>query len=248
MNKIIYQVLILALIMIAYEQWQGARSFPRIAGWWLRVILLNTAQILVVFLSTYTWDKWGFQLRLWHCNFSDTTGAWLGYVINTFFFYWWHRIRHEWPFLWRWLHQIHHSVESLEVSASFYKHPLEIIADSLLTTFICYQILGLSAQATAGATLLCGLAELFYHWNVKTPHWVGYFFQRPESHCLHHALGLHAYNYSDLPLWDMLFGTFRNPQTFHKACGFGQGQEQQLWPMLKGQDLGVSRLETRLKK
>ena len=55
------------------------------------------------------------------------------------------------------------------------------------------------------------MAELLYHWNVSTPAWLGYLIQRPESHCVHHQHGLHRYNYADLPVWDMLFGTFRNP-------------------------------------
>ena len=48
-----------------------------------------------------------------------------------------------------------------------------------------------------------------------------YIFQRPESHCVHHQEGLHSFNYADLPLWDMLFGTFRNPKEWQSRCGFG---------------------------
>jgi sterol desaturase/sphingolipid hydroxylase (fatty acid hydroxylase superfamily) len=44
--------------------------------------------------------------------------------------------------------------------------------------------------------------------------------QRPESHCLHHEYKIHGRNYSDLPLWDMLFGTFANPQRFTGKVGF----------------------------
>jgi sterol desaturase/sphingolipid hydroxylase (fatty acid hydroxylase superfamily) len=81
------------------------------------------------------------------------------------------------------------------------------------------------------------LAELFYHWNVKTPHWLGYIFQRPESHCVHHQEGVHSFNYADLPLWDMLFGTFRNPRTWEARCGFGAENEHRLLEMLFGVDV-----------
>ena len=37
--------------------------------------------------------------------------------------------------------------------------------------------------------------------NVRTPQWLGYLVQRPESHSVHHQRGVHAYNYSDLPLF-----------------------------------------------
>ena len=33
---------------------------------------------------------------------------------------------------------------------------------------------------------------------------------------------MHACNYGDLPVWDMLFGTFRNPAGFEGAVGFDQ--------------------------
>jgi len=57
--------------------------------------------------------------------------------------------------------------------------------------------------------------------GVRTPYWVGYIVQRPESHCIHHQEGMHAYNFSDLPLWDILFGSFRNPRRGQARCGFG---------------------------
>ena len=49
---------------------------------------------------------------------------------------------------------------------------------------------------------------------MKTPPWLGYVIQRPEAHFVHHARGVHTYNYGDLPIWDILFGTFRNPANF----------------------------------
>ena len=55
-------------------------------------------------------------------------------------------------------------------------------------------------------------SAIFQHANVRTPRWLGYFVQRPESHSLHHERGVHRDNYSDLPVFDMLFGTFRNPR------------------------------------
>ena len=31
----------------------------------------------------------------------------------------------------------------------------------------------------------------FQHANIRTPRWLGYLVQRPESHSLHHARGVH---------------------------------------------------------
>ena len=96
---------------------------------------------------------------------------------------------------------------------------------------------GLGPAAAANAVLLSGLAELFYHWNVRTPYWLGFIFQRPESHCVHHQEGVHSYNFADLPLWDMLFGTFRNPRQWQARCGFGPEREHRLFDMLAGVDV-----------
>jgi sterol desaturase/sphingolipid hydroxylase (fatty acid hydroxylase superfamily) len=51
---------------------------------------------------------------------------------------------------------------------------------------------------------------VFQHANGDTPHGLGYLIQRPQSHAIHHQRGVHAFNYADLSLWDMVFGTFRN--------------------------------------
>jgi len=45
-------------------------------------------------------------------------------------------------------------------------------------------------------------------------------------------LQLH-FNYSDLPVWDMLFGTFRNPRQWRARCGFGE-KEYLVWTRLGG--------------
>ncbi|GAB4356476.1 MAG: hypothetical protein OHK0021_00790 [Bryobacter sp.] len=167
---------------------------------------------------------------------GTTGGALVGYIVITFVYYWWHRWRHEVPILWRWLHQVHHSPQRIEVITSFYKHPLEIFINSILSSAITYGIVGLGPEAAAQSVLLTGLAELVYHWNVRTPYWLGFIFQRPESHCVHHQEGLHTYNFSDLPLWDMMFGTFRNPRVWDSRCGFGE-KEHELAPMLVGRDV-----------
>ena len=78
---------------------------------------------------------------------------------------------------------------------------------------------------------------MFQHANIKTPRWLGYIVQRPESHTVHHAKDIHAYNYSDLPLFDILFGTFRNPKGFEHEVGFYQGASSKIWKMLSFQDV-----------
>lgn len=236
-------VLATALAMAACEHFRPGRQWPRVRGWWWRAILLNLVQVGSVFLAGHVFDPFIIRHRLWSADSLGVFGgAALGYFVITFVYYWWHRWRHEVDFLWRWLHQMHHSPQRIEVFTSFYKHPLEIVLNSVISSFILYLVVGVGPEAASQATLLTGLGELIYHWNVRTPHWIGYVFQRPESHCVHHQEGHHTHNFSDLPIWDMLFGTFKNPKDWQGRCGFGRN-EHRFASMLRGQD--VSRLPPR---
>jgi sterol desaturase/sphingolipid hydroxylase (fatty acid hydroxylase superfamily) len=225
--------------MMAIEAGRPGRNWAAVSGWWGRAALLNSVQVLAVFVAGLTWDKWFPGHALWNGGQQMGTlgGAAFGYFVITFIYYWWHRWRHEVPFLWRHLHQVHHSAQRIEIITAFYKHPLEIMINSVLSSAILYLLCGLTPEAASLAVLLTGLGELVYHWNVKTPYWLGFIFQRPESHCVHHQQRHHTQNFSDLPLWDMLFGTFNNPRVFDKACGFTADRELQLKEMLLGKDV-----------
>jgi len=231
-------VLSFAVVMIFIERAGAARPWPQVRGWWIRAILLNGFQVLAVWIAGFGWNGWMVRHRPWSADrLGVTGGAVVGYLAITFVYYWWHRWRHDSSFLWRWVHQVHHSPQRIEVITSFYKHPVEILINSILSSAILYFGVGLDSKAASLAVLLSGLAELVYHWNIRTPHWLGYIFQRPESHCVHHQEGVHSFNYSDLPLWDMLFGTFRNPKEWNASCGFGPDREQRLGAMLCGVDV-----------
>ena len=86
-------------------------------------------------------------------------------------------------------------------------------------------------------TTLRGSLGIFQHANLKTPAWLGYLVVRPESHARHHERGVHAKNYSDLPLWDLLFGTFENPATWNGLAGFYSGASRRLGALLGGRDI-----------
>lgn len=230
-----------AFAMMAVERMRPGRNWPDVKGWWARVFWLNAIQAVVVVVSGYLWDRWMLSHQPWNLGFlGPVKGGVLGYLAITFVFYWWHRWRHQFDFLWRTLHQVHHSPQRIEVITSFYKHPYELVSNGLIVSAVLYLGLGLSVEAATNALLLSGLAELFYHWNVPTPYCLGYIIQRPESHCVHHQDGHHRSNYGDLPLWDMLFGTFDNPRKFDAKCGFGD-REHELTEMLLCHDVFASK-------
>lgn len=233
-------VVAVGLAMMVMERARPGVQQPRVRGFWWRAIAASAVQAGCVQALAPVWDRYLLGHRPWSAaTLGHAAGALLGYLVLTLVYYFWHRARHEVPWLWRWLHQLHHSPQRIEVITSFYKHPLEIVANGLLSSAALYGLVGLTVPAAAGAVLLSGLAELFYHWNVRTPEWIGYLIQRPESHRLHHERGHHARNYSDVPLWDMLFGTFENARGAPAACGFDDGLETRVGEMLLGRDVNA---------
>jgi sterol desaturase/sphingolipid hydroxylase (fatty acid hydroxylase superfamily) len=237
-------VFVFATVMIACERLSHGRRFPLVRGWYARTLVLNLFQVLVTYSLGSVHDRWLLRHRPWSTDgLGVVGGAIVGYLAITFVYYFWHRARHDSRILWRMLHQVHHSPERIEVLTSFYKHPLEIFVNSLLSSVVLYLGVGVGPEAASIAVLLTALAELFYHWNVATPRWIGWFLQRPESHCLHHELGVHARNYADLPLWDALFGTLENPPSFGGRCGFGDERERRLPAMLLFADVNAEREE-----
>ena len=100
-----------------------------------------------------------------------------------------------------------------------------------------YTLLGLSLEAAAIYTFFTAIGEFFYHTNVKTPRWIGYIFQRPEMHRIHHQTGRHKNNYGDIVWWDMLFGTYENPKEWKHSCGFTPEREERLADMLVYKDV-----------
>ena len=228
--------------MMVLERLIPDQDLPHSTGWWLRAVAFNAGQLAVVIIGGLAWDvylqQWSiFVLSEWIAH--PIAQGFIGYLLSTFIYYWWHRFRHMSSFLWQTLHQIHHSPVRIEIITAFYKHPFELITNSILSGLISYTCLGLSIEAAAWMTLFSALGEFFYHMNIATPRWVGWFIQRPEMHRIHHQRHVHASNYGDLPIWDMLFGTYSNPPTYQGECGFEPPREQQVMSMLFMKDVNV---------
>ena len=229
---------IAALCFLIERLFPGWR-LPKVRTWPVRVIAVNLLQLGVVLLAGITWEKWLSSFSVFHlsAHVPPIAGGLIAYFIATFVFYWWHRWRHESDALWRLFHQIHHSPQRIEVITSFYKHPGEMVANSLIGSLLVYTVLGLSVEGGIAYTACTALGEFFYHTNVRTPRWIGYFFQRPEMHRVHHQYGRHKNNYGDIVWWDMPFGTYENPKKFEATCGFDESNELRLRDMLLYRDV-----------
>lgn len=230
---------LIAAGFILVERLWPARALPRVRAWWPRVLVINLLQLGLVILAGRTWDRWmqGRSLLTLSRDLGDLPAALITYVVSTFIYYWWHRVRHESALFWRMCHQLHHSPRRIEILTSFYKHPVEITLNAMLSAAIAYPLMGCSLEAGAWYTGLSAVAEFFYHWNVRTPFWIGYAIQRPESHRIHHQYRHHTQNFADLPLWDWLFGTLANARRAPAQCGYDRWREDRFEDLLAFRDV-----------
>ncbi len=140
-------------------------------------------------------------------------------ILTTFFTYWTHRIQHRFDVLWRLGHQLHHGVARVDIASAMIFHPVDV-AVQVTMTLLAGLLLGATPEAAAVAGGLGFFIALFQHWNIATPRWMGLIIQRPEAHMLHHERDVHARNFGDMPIWDMIFGTYANPLRADVTVGF----------------------------
>jgi len=148
-----------------------------------------------------------------------------------------HRAFHAFHPLWLLGHQMHHSPRRLDIPGSVYSPPVALALQPAPATIVSVFVLGLEPVTAAAVGFVSSFYGMFQHWNVRTPRWLGYIIQRPESHGLHHELGVHARNYSDFPLWDILMGTFVNPPSFEGDVGFAGDAPARVGAMLMFRDV-----------
>lgn len=226
-----------ALFLILERAFPG-RSLPNSAGWYIRCISINLIQLGITLVTGKLWLEWFGNTSIFSFSSlnSPLVEGFIGWFIGTFAFYWWHRLRHKDGF-WVVFHQIHHSASRIEILTSFYKHPIEIFTNSFITAVILFPILGVSLMASFWYNMFAATGEYFYHANIKTPKWLRYFIQTPELHSIHHQYDVHKFNFSDLPIWDRIFGTYKDTTEFTDRCGFPDGAEQKLGEMLIFKDV-----------
>lgn len=224
------------LALLALEAMLEGRQFPALRLWRLK----GTFFVVVLLGINATAPSWLPAEWLAAHRLVDGTrlgiagGAVVGYLALSFAMYWFHRAEHRFDFAFRWLHQLHHSPSRVDMAGAAYTSPLEVAASATIATAVLTFGLGLHPTAIAITGYVGAFYSMFQHLNVKTPCWLGYLIERPESHCLHHERGIHARNYSDLPLWDIVFGTFHNPPSFSGAVGFEPVAAQRVGAMMLG--------------
>ncbi len=150
-----------------------------------------------------------------HWRPEGWSGGWLilaDLLLLDCWIYWWHRLNHQLPMLWR-FHEVHHLDETLDASSALRFHFGEVVLSSLVRAGVIV-VLDIPFTSVVWFELLVALNAIFHHSNLKLPSWLEYPLSRlivtPSIHWVHH----HAVrrdtdsNYAALlSVWDRLFGS-----------------------------------------
>jgi len=146
-------------------------------------------------------------------NISSIIEIVLGVLLIDIFMYWWHRVNHEWRFLW-YFHKFHHVDTKLNSTSVLRFHSGELLL-SYVTKIIAFSLLGISLSAVLVHSLLFFPIIVFHHSNLKISEQWDLFFRRfivtPRMHRIHHSIikSETNSNYSSvLPYWDKLFRSY----------------------------------------
>jgi sterol desaturase/sphingolipid hydroxylase (fatty acid hydroxylase superfamily) len=175
--------------------------------------------------------------------------------------YWYHRLHHQVPFLWR-FHRTHHSAPYMGMAMASRQNVIYTIFFSqiYLTAALTYLGLGYAALFVGGIKSLITLSahsslpwdKPFYKYKALHP--IAWVLERlistPATHQAHHAdtdgdgVGHYKGNFGNMFfLWDIIFGTGvitrRYPQTFGiKHYKEEEWYAQFLWPIFKSKVKG----------
>lgn len=225
------------VLMLAERLWP-ARHQPHIKGWPVIGIGFFIAYALIaVLLPLQLPASWFEASLLPGAELGVAGGTIVGYLATTFVGYGWHRAAHRVPLLWRLFHQMHHAPHRLDAAGAFVFHPSEMLMYTAIGLVVNALVLGLDPVAASIVGFLGVFNTVFQHANLRTPRLLAWLIQRPEAHSIHHAYGVHGWNYSDFPLWDKLFGTYRIASDFQPRVGFGHGESRRWTAMALFRDV-----------
>ena len=198
--------------------------------------LLHIPRVALTFGATLATGTW---LHVWlhaRTGFSLSLGAlpffaqYLGFfLIYTFCDYWQHRLDHSryfWP-----IHRYHHGAEEFHILTSLRVHPATFSQVVIMTLPLA--VLDASPSLIAGVAFGTTILRLVNHSRIDSDFgWIGrWLLQSPLGHRLHHRRdsAAPACNLSLFPVWDHLFGTWKEGGSQAIAIGVGEPYRQGAW-------------------
>ena len=157
---------------------------------------------------------------------APASGNWawsfLGYAVFPFLsflvfdlaYYFFHRLQHSVPFLWR-FHAVHHSIEELNVFNNYHHVSEEFFCIPLITIPLNLLIGGSVPQTTVIVAIMLVETQLT-HANTRIGFGpLRYILSEPMYHRIHHSVERRHWDKNfafNFPVWDVLFGTAHFPE------------------------------------
>jgi sterol desaturase/sphingolipid hydroxylase (fatty acid hydroxylase superfamily) len=171
-----------------------------------------------------SWKPWSAFHSLGHvpvvgAGFEMVATVLLSVFLHDLWFYWAHRLQHKVPFLWE-VHKIHHSDERMNCSTFARDHFLQAAWTRFFPIFTLGLLFDLDPRAAGTAAFYTNaflvLWTMFSHSaiRVRLP-WLDRVLVTPQVHRIHHSRDRAHFdtNFADaLPVFDILFGTYRRPR------------------------------------
>lgn len=210
-------LLILEYAMPHERSWQkpDGQTFANIAH---TLTSKGTVQGLVLFggvigLSEVITPLSGDAAGIWPREWPMAAQVVLGLVAAEFMLYWAHRAGHEFDLLWR-FHAVHHSVTRLWIINTGRFHFFDSLFSIAMGVTLLI-LLGAPLEAVQWLSALTAFIGMLTHCNVRMRFGpISYVFNTPGLHRWHHSRDLREGNRNygeNLMLWDMVFGTWYNP-------------------------------------
>jgi sterol desaturase/sphingolipid hydroxylase (fatty acid hydroxylase superfamily) len=235
------------------ERWDGNEKLTDIACFAFPLIVVNP-------LFTYFALKVLPYLLPSQRNIFAWVPFWWGFVIicigDDLTQYWYHRLHHQLPWLWR-FHRTHHSAPYMGMSMASRQNAFYTIffSQTYVTSTLVYFGLGPSALVVhAVKSMITTLAHSSIPWDKpfyrhRVLHPVAWVLERmistPATHHAHHAasttdgVGYYKGNFGNMFfLWDVMFGTAYISRQYPAAYGISHYERDQwyaqlLWPVFK---------------
>jgi sterol desaturase/sphingolipid hydroxylase (fatty acid hydroxylase superfamily) len=258
LTAILFIIGILEFSMGLYKKWKLNDKLVDLASILFGKLLMPVVvsyfalQLLPKFIPEYkdifSWVPfwWGFFII---CIADDLTQ------------YWYHRLHHEIPWLWK-FHRTHHSAPYMGMAMAsrqgfFYTF---LFPQTYVTTTLVFLGLGVPALIARGVKgLITMMAHSSIKWDkpfyeIKWLHPIAWVMERtistPATHHAHHAahdrdgIGHYNGNYGNMFfLWDVLFGTAKITRKYPEEYGLEEYQDdpwysQVLYPLVKSDKPG----------
>jgi ornithine lipid hydroxylase len=216
------------------KAWSSPRG-DRLTDLWHMVVSnrafdVGTLIAIAIGVPLGGWISARVGVALWPHGWPVLLQALVAVLVYELPWYWFHRLEHEVPLLWR-MHAVHHSSRRIYWWNFSRNHPFDNLVSAILA-IVPLSVLGVGEAPLAVMAGFSAAHGLLQHSNVDLrTGWLDWFFSTARVHRWHHSpIRSEAdSNYSPrLTLWDHVFGTY-NRKNAHalpsEDVGLGAAQE-----------------------